>query len=498
LKINKEKLAAMSKEEKLALHDAIQEKKRRDRIRKPQFVPFDSQLKIIKSQALEKYLFCGNGYSKTALLVNWIHWAATGYNTVTTETLPVPSVIYLVVDDPTKIEQKILPEYRKWHDLPEDNCHKDGKPNISRISFDNGSVIHILTHEVNLLKLEGIEMTHLAFDEPPPRHVFIGLYRGGRIPGRPLQVFLAGTPLYQPWIRTDIYEKWVDGELPHVECFSGESRDNPHLPKDYEKRFGALLSEEEKATRFKGAFFDMSGQALAHLWTPKVHMIPKKDFQWADENPCAVIIDPHTSKPQVAVLLGVDRENRFYVLDEYSEKVRAREFARALIKRGWFANFLVVDIIYDSAGNAEMTSGEGYKTFGQVFNEELEKAGVGRARATSYDDKSDEDFVERIQEVLAIPTEPDSAGQKIPKLRASDHCKMFERDVKQVQWTRDQRLGLNKPKLDIRNRDVLACVKYGLASNLHFRKPKDKAYVMNKPLYGFKTRSQKQIKYKIT
>lgn len=490
-------LSKLSREQKLRLYDLIQEKKRRERAKKPVFEPFPAQKRIIESKALEKYLFCGNGFSKTTLLVNWIHWAATGFNPITGEIMPVPSVIYLVVDDPSKIEQKIIPEYRKWNDLPEDHIHKDGKPHPSRFSYDTGSVVHIITHEVNLLKLEGVEMTHIAFDEPPPRHVYVGLYRGGRIEGRPLQVLMAGTPLYQPWLRTDIYERWVEGELPHVECFFGQSKDNPHLPDDYETRFGGLLTDEEKATRFRGEFFDLSGQALAGLWDPKKHVIPRDSFKWDPDYPCVVAIDPHTSKSHVAILMGVDRENRLYVLDEFSEKSVARKFARSLIDRGWFSNYRVIDIVYDCAGNADTTSGEGFRPFGDVFNEELGKARVGRARGTTYDNKDDEDFVERIKDVLLVPQTPDSAGQFIPKLRILSHCRSLERDIRQVQWQRDKKLNENKPKLDIRNTDHLACLKYALATNLYFKKNREKAYTYSRAVYGFKLPSQRGFKLKL-
>lgn len=492
MKLDEIDLSKLDKSQKLALLDLLQEKKRRDRKKRPPFNPFSAQLAIIRSKALEKYLFAGNGFSKTALLVNWLHWAATGYNPVTDEHTPVPSVIYLVVDDPSKIEQKIIPEYRKWYELSADNIHKDGKPHPARLTYDNGSVCHVLTHEVNLLKLEGVEMTHLAFDEPPPRHVFQGLYRGGRVEGRPLQVIMAGTPLYQPWIRTDIYEKWLEGELPHVECFFGESKDNPYLPEDYEKRFGAILTEEEKATRFKGVFFDLSGQALAGVWSPKQHEYDPATFQWDEENPCVVAIDPHKAKPHHAVLLGCDRDNYLYVLDEFKLKTPSRNFAEALVKRGWFKNFTVIDIVYDCYGNEEQTGGEGMKSFGQVFNEELTRSGVGRARATTYADKNDEQFIDSIENVLVIPEEPNSAGEVRPKLKVSRLCKGLIHDIKQVQWMRDKRLNENKNKLDIQNTDYLACLKYALASNLYYQKPKDRLYVHSRPIYGFKPPSQRR------
>lgn len=475
----------MSKAAKLLLHDLLEEKKRRKRLSKDSFKPHEGQLRVIKSPALEKYLFCGNGFGKTTLLVNAMHWAATGYNPVTDKKGVVPAKIYLVLDDPTKMSQTILPEYMKWHPLEEGQCHKDGKPYVSRITFLNGSEIHVITHEVNLLKLEGVEMSYLFFDEPPPRHVYIGLKRGGRIKGQPLQILMAGTPLYQPWLRTEVYKKWAGGELPDVECFTGETFDNPHLEEDYTERFGKALTEAEKLTRFKGHFADLSGQALAHLWSPAHHILSRDAVAWDSTYPCVLAMDPHSSKPQYAILLGCDMDNRLYVLESFAIKKQARAFIKEIIAKGWFTKYKVIDIVYDSAGNADTTSGEGYRSFGEVVNEELAAHGIGRARATSFDDKNDEDFIERIQEILTVPTEPDNYGQTIPKLRVFEGNRGICTDIEEVQWMMDKRLNSTKPKLDIQNKDWLACLKYGLTSNLYFRKTHARPYRRTRGAYGF-------------
>jgi len=476
-----------SKKEKfLRLQELIEEKKRRLRARKEAFVPHEGQLRVIQSCALEKYLFCGNGFGKTALLVNAVHWAATGINPLTGIVSPVPSKMYLVVDDPSKIAESFLPEYLKWNILEPEQLHKDGKPYVSRITYPNGSQLAIITHEVNLLKVEGVEATHIFFDEPPPRHIYIGLKRGGRIKGRPLEILMAGTPLYQPWLRTDIYKPWTKGDLPHVECFNGEMDENPHLESGYAERFGAGLTEQEKLTRFKGAFADLAGQALAHLWSPQAHIIPKAGFKFDARWPCVIAIDPHSSKPHHALLLGVLPDDFLVVLDTYSEKAVARGFAKSLIDRGWFTNYRIIDAVYDSAGQAEMTSGEGFRPFSEVFNEELTAHGiVVRIRATTYEDKSDEDFIERIRGALVVPEEPDSYGRTLPKLRVLEGNAGLISDIEEVQWVVDRRLALNKPHLDIRNKDYLACLKYALACNLFFSKGKPRIYRRKQGVYGF-------------
>lgn len=486
-------LTKLTKAEKLALLDTVEEKAKRRRASKEAFKPHPGQEMVIRSAALEKFLFCGNGFGKTTLLVNCMHWAATGYNPVTGIKTPVPAKIYLVLDDPGKMEQSIIPEYRKWYNLDDDQLSKRGKANYSYISFKNGSEIHVLTHEVNLLKLEGVEMTHLFFDEPPPRHVYVGLTRGGRIKGRPLEVMMAGTPLYQPWLRTQIYKRWVDGALPHVECFSGETDDNPHLEDEYKTRFFGNLTEQEKLTRRKGAFSDLSGQALAHLWEPAKHLFDTAELDWDQDNPCVIAMDPHPSKAHHAIILSVDRYGRYYVLDEFQKKSLARQFINDIIdKKGWF-EFRVIDVVYDSLGSTDSTSGEGFKSFGDVVTEVMRDRGFGSARPTTFKEKSDEDFIERIRELLAVPEKPDNFGQQMPRLRVSEECRGTITDIEEVQWQRDRKSGENRDKLDISNTDFLACLKYALATNLFYKKNKQKAWVRTKGAYGFKSSAQRRL-----
>jgi hypothetical protein len=256
------------------------------------------------------------------------------------------------------------------------------------------------------------------------------------------------------------------------------------------RRFGKLLTAEEKLTRFSGEFADLSGQALAHIWQPKKHVIPKDGFHWDQEWPCVIAVDPHKAKPHHAVLLGADRDNQYVVLDEFKLKAPSGKFTQAVIDRGWFTDYRVIDIIYDSYGNEEQSGGDGMKSFGQKMNEVLAQNGIGRARATTYEDKSDEDFMERIENVLEVPEKPNSAGETLPKLRILETCKGLINDIRQVQWQRDKKLNENKKKLEISNRDFLACLKYALATNLYFKKTKSKIFVQRELPYGVPLRRQ--------
>lgn len=483
-------LATLTKAQKLQLLDIIAEKKRRARENKALYKPNAGQSPVHLSRKILRCVFSGNGAGKTTMAVNEAFWVVQGYNPILGEFTPVPAVCAVVLDKPDKIEKRWLPEIRKWFNVRPDQLRKNGKPYVSQIVFDNGSVIDFYFHDQEEMTFESVEIDAAVFDEPPPRHVYIGLRRGGRIKGRKARFLMVGTPISQAWMREEIYEPWSKGTDANIECFTFGTRVNAqNLEDDYFQDFGSTLSEKEKLTRFEGAFFDLDGLALKHLFKQDIHVLPGVPEDWDYRgNPCVVVMDPHPTKAHVALLIGADAAGQLVALEEYSEKAIARKFAQSLVDREWFHKYRVVDIVYDSLGSAQTTSGEGFRPFGEVVNEVLKDNHVGRARATSYAEKSDEDFVERIRDSLAIPAKPDNFGRRLPKLLVTRRCPGLIGDIESVQWKRDKKNDQNAPALDIAKKDYLACLKYGLATNLYHKKGKEKVYYRSAPVYGVRLR----------
>lgn len=470
--MDKNKLAHLSREEKLRLLDLIEEKKRRLRESRAVYVPNEGQLPIHKSQKRVRVVFSGNGAGKTALAVNEMIWAAQGYNPVTEEFTKVPAKIVVVLDRPEKIDEVWLPELKKWYNLKAEQLHKDGRHYVSRITFTNGSQVRFMFHLQDAMAFESIEAQFIIFDEPPPRPIFIALMRGGRTKGRKAKFLLVGTPIAGSWLREDIYDPWMKGELPDTECFRFGTAVNEHnLSEGYIEDFSRHLSDKEKLIRLQGQFFDLDGLALAHLFKRHVHVVDHINEELIDN--CVVAIDPHPNKKHVALLVGIDREGQMYVLDEYASKDIPRVFARSLKDR-WWGQWKLFDIVCDSLGSTAMSGGEGNKSFIQVLNEE----GV-RARPTRYEDKDDESWIIRIQNALAIPKEMDNFGRFIPKLRLLSHCTNTIHDIETVSWQKYKNVDEYKPKLDITQKDYLSCLKYALACNLMPGKKKTKVWRRN-------------------
>jgi len=455
--IDPNKLASLSKEEKLRLYDQLQLKKKLDLKKRNKFEPNSAQLPVLLSKKYIRLFAGGNGSGKTTLGVNVALAAASGYNPWTKEYTKCPSVGVVVLDNPLKTKEVWLKEMAKWTNMEEIEQLKNGRPHVNELVFKNGSRIIFMYAEQEDMVFESIELDWTIYDEPPKKSIFISLSRGQRTKGsKPWQLIIA-TPLAAPWLRQDIFEPWERGERDDVDCFRGSTEANKkNLAEGFIDQFSRLLSEEEKQVRLHGQFFDVGGLALKHLLVPDKHYI--SPYPWDINDAVVIAIDPHPSKKNVAVALGTTRFGQKIIIGEISAKSTARDFALKIHE--WSRNWKVVDIVCDSLGSADTTGGEGFKSFIQV----LKDCGL-RVRATTFEEKDDEAWIDRIRSVLEVPQTPDQFGEQKPKLQVFRHCYGVIKDLENVAWLKHKNLDMNKPKLDISNKDFLACVKYALAAD---------------------------------
>lgn len=482
----------LTREQKELRLKLLQEKIRREKSKKPPFQPNEGQRKVLTSQAKIRLVTSGNGSGKTVLSCVEAVWTAQGTNPLTSETHMVPNKVIYVLDRPGKVNDKLLPELKKFFDTTHWKFHKDGTPSIRRITLPNESEILFMFWEAEPMAWESIDGYSLVvFDEPPPRHAFVGLYRGGRSKGFKTRFLFSGTPIgpNASWLRMELLERWKQGD-PDIEVFTFHTEVNKeNLADGYIEDFSKALSEKEKAVRLGGEWSDLDGLALAHLWRDEIHLVD--DFEWNERHPVVVSIDPHPSKKHHALMLGVDDKGNEYCIKMLIRKEVPRVFARSL--REWMQGYRVVDIVCDNLGSAEMTGGEGFKTFIEVLREE----GV-RVRPTTYEEKHEEDWVTRIQDSLLIPDKPNNFGQKLPKLRVFRSCREIQSDIKNVTWVKIKNLDEYKPTLDIQNKDALSCLKYAKACNLFFDKPRRmEPHVMIKDKYGLMPKANKRRSVKI-
>lgn len=456
-KIDVKKLESMTKEQKLKLYDTIQKKKEIDKNKRDVFKPHEGQLAPLQSHKRLKVVTAGNGFGKTALSVNAALAAVKGYNPWTKQHTKVPCTGIVVLDNPIKVKETWRIEAAKWINFEaEVDELKNGKPYVNEWVFKNGSRIIFMTHDMDQLVFESIELDFFICDEPPPKSIFIGLSRGQRTKGSKPWGMIVGTPISQAWLRTDLYEPWVKGENPDVEFFRGTTEQNQqNLADGYIDSFSRLLTPEEKQIRLEGQFFDLGGLALAHLFKKDTHIVD--DFEVPRDWNVIIAIDPHPSKKHVALALAINPYNKqMYVVSTIAEKQVAADFAMKVHE--WTKKWRVVEYICDSLGSADLTGGEGFKSFIQVLND----YGI-RVRPTSFEDKKDEVWIERIRTALAIPQQANNFGETKPRLQVFKSCDTIIKDIQNVSWVKNKTAEMNRDRLEISNKDYLACLKYALS-----------------------------------
>lgn len=452
----------LSREQKIAKYEALQEKKRRLMATKPVYKPNSGQTAVHQDDKPVRIVAAGNGGGKTALGANEALWWATGHNQFLGTLTKVPATVVILLDNPVKVDQVWLPELRKWYPLDEScEMRKNGKPYVNQVLFKNGSQILFFFHDQENMVFEGIQLDYLIADEPFPRRIWIALTRGQRKIGSKPKTLIIGTPIGQPWIYNDLWKKSINGERSDIGLhrFSVEVNRN-NLADGYIEQFSSNLTEQEKKVRLQGHFAHLEGLALAHLFNREVHIVEK--FPWPKGKPAVLVIDPHFAKPHVAILVGATGDGRVYYIKEMKTRSPARQFAREL-KEFLQGDWRMIDYVIDSLGETTGTGGEGNKSFAEV----LRDAGVP-VRSTSFKDKDDEDFIQRIQQVLETPEEPDNFGRKLPKLAVIEGNQAIIDDIESVQWQKFRQHDVFKEKLEISNKDYLACLKYALATGISF------------------------------
>jgi hypothetical protein len=443
-------LSKLTREEKLQMLDELEEQEKRNKRKRNAYGPNELQEKVHKSLKRIRFVAAGNGSGKTALSVQEAYWAATGIHPHRPN-LPVPNLGVILLDAPDKV-QRWLDELNKFFDTSEWVFNKKGKPYICEIVLPNGSVFDFMFHLQEDMAFESKELDWLVADEPPPRSSYIGLQRGlRRVDGA--WTLIVGTPLAQPWLKKEIWDKWAKGERDDIECFrAGILVNAAHLGKDYIENFSKDLTEKEKQVRLHGQFAHLDGLALAEYWKPEHHVVER--FDWPRGYPCVVAVDFHPAKPCTALLLGVNKLDEFYIIKTFKSKSPPRVFAEEL--KAWYAGFKLQDILCDSLGSTPKTGGLDNMSFIEVLN----KNGVP-VRATSFKEKSEDAWVKAIQDLLYIR---DTKLGKRPGLYVFSDLLEIINEFESVMWARNRNNEEMKGHLDIGNKDLLSCLKYALAA----------------------------------
>lgn len=468
-------LEKLSKEAKLELISALEAREMKLRVRRDAYKPNSLQESVHKSQKRIRFVASANGVGKTTLGIWEAWWTSQGIHPYKTA-LPLPNRGVIILDSPDKVE-RWLEEFNKWFDTRDWVLKKNGKPYVTEINLPNGSEFIFMFHLQEPMAFESFEGDYAIFDEPPPRHVYVGIQRSlRRVSGA--WTLIVGTPLTQPWLKEKLWDAWSNGERDDIECFkAGIYVNEANLGQDYISNFSKDLTEHEKKVRLMGDFAHLEGLALADLFKRGIHVV--QPFDWVRHWPVVLAVDPHPSKAHHAVLVGIDKWDRMFVIKEMNSKSAPSEFALEL--KEFIKGFNVQEQICDSLGATPRTGGWDNYSFIDTVNI---KGGL-RLRSTSFKEKSEDAWVQNLRDLLTVRT--NNFGKSEPGLYIFGDCIGTINDMESVMWKRNRLSEEMKGHLDITNKDFLSCLKYALASppcysriNQIYKRPPATSYGMRK------------------
>jgi PBSX family phage terminase large subunit len=165
-------------------------------------------------------------------------------------------------------------------------------------------------------KLEGMTITGMAWmDEAGQmkRDAYINIQ--GRTSITQAPIIITTTPYALNWLYIEVYKPWKEGKnTDTVDVFEWSSVDNPYFPKDEFERARREMDARVFKRRYLAVFEKMSGLVYEDFG-PHLIMepenIPFKEviagIDWGFNNPTAIAV------------IGIDKENNFYLIDEYYE-----------------------------------------------------------------------------------------------------------------------------------------------------------------------------------
>jgi PBSX family phage terminase large subunit len=179
---------------------------------------------------------------------------------------------------------------------------------------NNSEIIFRTCNDTNAIdRLRNIELGWAWIDEAAlVSHYAFKVIKGRlRQKNAPRILWLTTTPKGYNWI----WEKWINKPTKDYEAILGTTLDNPYLPEDYKNdllsEYSGIFAQQE----IYGQFVGFEGQVYPEF-NRQTHVIDKlPEFK--------EIIYGHDwgyTNPAVILVIGVDNDGRYYIVDEMYEK----------------------------------------------------------------------------------------------------------------------------------------------------------------------------------
>lgn len=342
----KDKLKGLSLEQKQQLLKSLKDKEllKKEGILDT-FKPHEGQEAFLKAPHTIRAMFSGNGFGKTtALTIDLIYTHLERHPHRDTSAVRNS---WFIVPGLDKTED-YWNEIKRWcppSQLPKPN--KLGTSSVKRLEWSNGSTTTFFSHDQDSSKLEGTNVDALYIDEPPPRDLWVAAYRGLRN-NKNYFIVMAGTPISQAWLYTEIYQPWAMKTNKDIFLIQGSTEANPYLSKKWIEDFKSRLTEDEVRTRLHGEFSHLQGRIFKEF-SRQTHVFSYQP--WPEEWPVFVALDPHPRKANTVVYLGVTPDDIKVVIDEIVLEGTPDDLAKAMRDLEISKGYKVVSRRIDNSGS---------------------------------------------------------------------------------------------------------------------------------------------------
>jgi len=205
------------------------------------------------------------------------------------------------------LQQSTLPKFFEINpDLKRFHRKVDGT-----IEVPNRGVIYIRSTE-NPNVIEGMTLKWIWADEAGQMSIDAWVNFQGRLSILKGNLFCTTTPYTLNWLYTDFYGKWQGGN-PDYAVFQCRSCDNPYFPKDEYDRVKSTMDPRTFRRRYDGLFEKMEGLVYEDF-VPSVHVIDPQKINFKEV--IAGVDWGYTNQASI-VIIGIDKDNCYYVIDEY-------------------------------------------------------------------------------------------------------------------------------------------------------------------------------------
>jgi hypothetical protein len=261
------------------------------------------------------------------------------------EPIPVPNVGRIVAENYQQaINQIIWPKIQEWAPMHLiKRVKKDQRGIPVWLEWKNGSLQYLMSYDQDPMVFEGTAGHYFYCDEPPPRHVYIGLKRGLVDYGG--HCWLAMTPIMGtgPWIHEDLVSRANEPDtgvkLYYFSIWDNCVENGGYLTRAAIEEFLDDLREDEIESRVHAKFFHLTGLVYKE-WRPEPPFWTDP-FDLPASWPRVCVIDPHPQKPCAVLWAACSPHNQWFVyraLFDHKLKTIKDVADRMKQREGWTYN----------------------------------------------------------------------------------------------------------------------------------------------------------------